>query len=122
LWQYYLRCIMEVVGYVLTGPIPNQVLISNWFSAKRGRAMGAAYLGLGLGSAISPLLINGLIQSVGWRHAFEIIRALTLVVLFPVSQWITRSSPRESGQTLHGAHGGLALSGRTATFRHLTDV
>jgi MFS family permease len=97
LWQYYLLCIVEVVGYVLTGPIPNQVLISNWFRVKRGRAMGGAYLGLGLGGAISPLLINGLIQSVGWRHAFEIIGTLILVVLFPVAQWITRSSPHDLG-------------------------
>ena len=95
LWQYYLLCIMEVVGYVLTGPIPNQVLISNWFRLKRGRAMGGAYLGLGVGGAISPLLINGLIQSVGWRHAFEIVGILILVVLFPVAQWIMLSSPRD---------------------------
>ncbi len=93
LWQYYVLCIAEVVGYVLTGPIPNQVLVSNWFRLKRGRAMGIAYLGLGLGGAVSPLLINGLIQSFGWRHAFRIIGALILIVLFPVSQWITRSTP-----------------------------
>lgn len=95
LWQYYLLCIAEVVGYVLTGPIPNQVLISHWFRLKRGRAMGGAYLGLGLGGAISPLLINALIQSFGWRHAFEIIGALILVVLFPVAQWVTRSRPSD---------------------------
>jgi len=95
LWQYYLLCIAEVLGYVLTGPISNQVLISNWFRVKRGRAMGAAYLGLGVGGAISPLLINSLIHNFGWRHAFEIIGALILIVLFPVSQWVTYSSPRE---------------------------
>src|SRR3954453_13139467 len=95
LWQYYALCIAEVIGYVLTGPIPNQVLVSNWFRLKRGRAMGVAYLGLGLGGAVSPLLINGLIQSFGWRHAFRIIGTLILIVLFPVSQWITRSSPRD---------------------------
>src|SRR5436853_2963682 len=95
LWQYYALCIAEVIGYVLTGPIPNQVLVSNWFRLKRGRAMGIAYLGLGVGGSVSPLLINGLIESFGWRHAFEIIGALILIVLFPVSQWITRSSPRD---------------------------
>jgi MFS family permease len=79
LWQYYALCIAEVIGYVLTGPIPNQVLVSNWFRLKRGRAMGIAYLGLGVGGAISPLLINGFI----------------LLVLFPVSQWITRSNPND---------------------------
>ena len=95
LWQYYLLCIAEVIGYVLTGPIPNQVLVSNWFRLKRGRAMGIAYLGLGVGGAVSPLLINGLIQSFGWRNAFRIIGALILIVLFPVSQWITRTNPRD---------------------------
>ena len=95
LWEYYLLCIMEVVGYVLTGPIPNQVLISNWFSMNRGRAMGTAYLGLGLGGAISPILINSLIQHFGWRRSFEIVGVLILLVLFPVAQWVTRSTPRE---------------------------
>ena len=95
LWQYYALCITEVVGYVLTGPIPNQVLISNWFQVRRGRAMGYAYLGLGLGGASSPLLINALIQSFGWRHAFQIIGILILIVLFPVAQWVTRSNPRD---------------------------
>src|SRR5205085_10165665 len=29
LWQYYVLCLAEVIGYVLTGPIPKQVLVSN---------------------------------------------------------------------------------------------
>jgi MFS family permease len=97
LWHYYLLCIAEVAGYVLTGPIPNQVLISNWFRAKRGRAMGYAYLGLGLGGVASPLLINGLIERYGWRRAFEIIGVLILMVLFPVAHWVTRSRPQDLG-------------------------
>jgi sugar phosphate permease len=95
LWQYYLFCIVEVFGFVLTGPIPNQVLISNWFRLKRGRAMGSAYLGLGMGGAVAPLLINGLVQNFGWRHAFQIIGTLIVIVLFPISQWVTRSTPRD---------------------------
>jgi MFS transporter, OFA family, oxalate/formate antiporter len=108
LWQYYLLCVTEVVGYVLTGPIPNQVLISNWFQVRRGRAMGYAYLGLGLGGAISPLLINALIQSFGWRHAFQIIGTLILLVLFPVAQWVTRSNPRELNLWPDGVLGRVA--------------
>lgn len=95
LWQYYLCCILEVFGFVLTGPIPNQVLISKWFRLKRGRAMGGAYLGLGAGGAVAPILINSLIQNFGWRHAFQITGLLIIVVLFPISQWISRSSPRD---------------------------
>ncbi len=95
LWEFYLLCTMAAVGYVLSGPISNQVLIANWFRIKRGRAMGYAYLGLGLGGAVSPLVIQPLIQAFGWRHALHIIGALMLVVLFPVSQWITESKPAD---------------------------
>ena len=101
--QYYLLCITEVVGYVLAGPIPNQVLIANWFRTSRGRSMGYAYLGLGLGGAVSPILIHSLIENFGWRRAFEAIGVSILAVLFPVGIWITRSTPREMGLLPDGA-------------------
>ena len=97
LWQYYALCIAEVTGYVMAGPMPNQVLVSNWFHARRGRAMGYAYLGLGLGGVVAPVLAAELIRGFGWRRGFEIIGAAIFVVLFPVGLWITRSSPREMG-------------------------
>ncbi|MGH9453659.1 MAG: MFS transporter, partial [Terriglobia bacterium] len=76
---------------------PNQVLITSWFTAKRGRAMGYSYLGLGLGGAASPVGINFLIGHFGWRHAFEAVGAIILAILFPVGVWITRSKPAEIG-------------------------
>jgi MFS family permease len=106
LWQYYVLCIAEVVGYVLAGPIPNQVLVANWFGARRGRAMGYAYLGLGLGGAVSPLLIHWLIQSFGWRDAFRVVGSIILLVLFPVGIFITRSLPREMGLLADGSGAG----------------
>lgn len=102
LWQYDLLCVTEVLGYVLAGPIPNQVLITNWFRKRRGRAMGYAYLGLGLGGAVSPVTINFLIAHFGWRRAFEATGAAILAVLFPVGAWITRSAPETMGLTPDG--------------------
>ena len=96
-WQYQLLCIIEVIGYVLAGPISNQVLVALWFHERRGRAMGLAYLGLGLGGAVAPPTINWLIRSVGWRHSLEIVGATILVVLFPVGVFITRSAPADMG-------------------------
>jgi MFS family permease len=101
--QYYLLCFTEVVGYVLAGPIPNQVLIANWFTIHRGRSMGYAYLGLGLGGAVSPVLIHWLIANFGWRQAFESIGVAIILVLLPVGFWITRSSPQELGLLPDGA-------------------
>lgn len=102
-WHYQLFCILEVLGYVLAGPIANQVLIARWFRVRRGRAMGYAYLGLGFGGVVSPLLINFLTRTFGWRHAIEIVGALVLVVLSPVGIWITRSAPSEMGLLPDGA-------------------
>jgi MFS family permease len=97
LWQYEVLCITEVLGYVLAGPIANQVLITRWFRQRRGRAMGYAYLGLGLGGVVAPLTVNYLIQTLGWRTAIETVGIAILLVLYPVGVWITRSSPVEKG-------------------------
>ncbi len=96
-WQFEFLCIVEVLGYVLAGPIPNQVLISRWFSRRRGRAMGYAYLGLGLGGVVAPLLINFLAHTLGWRPALQLLGAAILLLLFPVGVWVTRSAPEELG-------------------------
>jgi MFS family permease len=102
-WQYQFLCILEVLGFVLAGPIANQVLIARWFRLRRGRAMGYAYLGLGLGGVVSPLLVNFLTRNFGWRHAIQIVGAIVVVVLTPVGLWITRSDPSEMNLLPDGA-------------------
>ena len=96
-WQFEILCIVEVIGYVLAGPIANQVLIARWFGQRRGRAMGYAYLGLGLGGVAAPMLVNSLARSLGWRHGLELLGTLILVVLFPIGIWVTRSTPKDIG-------------------------
>jgi len=103
LTQYYLLCFTEVLGYVSAGPIANQVLVANWFRKMRGRAMGYAYLGLGFGGAVSPLLVHWLIETSGWREAFEVIGVAIVAILFPIGIWVTRSAPRDLGLFPDGA-------------------
>ena len=102
-WHYELLCVLEVLGYVLAGPIANQVLIACWFRTRRGRAMGYAYLGLGLGGVVAPPLITFLIHRFGWRNALETVGLLVVAVLFPVGIWITRSDPADLGLFPDGA-------------------
>lgn len=119
LWQYYALCLVEVVGYILAGPIANQVLIANWFRAKRGRAMGYAYLGLGVGGAAAPILIHFLIDRFGWRGAFQFIGVMIFVVLFPIAQLVTRSYPAEMGLQPDGLTTGADSSGETQDQRQI---
>jgi sugar phosphate permease len=113
--EYQLLCILEVIGYVLAGPIANQVLIAHWFHARRGRAMGYAYLGLGLGGAVSPPTINWLLRTFGWRHALEIVGAGILIVLFPIGIWVTRSTPADMGLHPDGADTAAAFAPTATT-------
>jgi MFS family permease len=115
LWHYELLCITEVLGYVLAGPIANQVLVAKWFEKRRGRAMGYVYLGLGLGGVASPLLSNYLIRNFGWRHALEAVGVLILVVLTPVGLLVTRSAPADLGLLPDGARQSDAPPPPTAT-------
>src|ERR1051325_1493046 len=54
LWMFYLFYLFNALGYVCGGPLPNQVLLSRWFGAGRGTAMGIAYLGIGVGGMLVP--------------------------------------------------------------------
>jgi MFS family permease len=119
LWHYELLCITEVLGYVLAGPIGNQVLVATWFQARRGRAMGYVYLGLGLGGVVSPLLSNSLIRNFGWRHGLEFVGLLVMTALIPIGIFVTRSAPADLGLLPDGAsvaHGSssIAEQGRSA--------
>jgi MFS family permease len=109
-WQYEVLCVVEVLGYVFAGPIANQVLVSKWFRARRGRAMGIAYLGLGAGGVVAPLLVNYLIRTQGWRHALEIIALVLMAFLLPVGIWITRSTPEKSGLLADGEAAGISAN------------
>jgi len=64
--------------------------------------MGIAYLGLGAGGVVAPLLVNYLIRTYDWRHALEIIALVLMAVLLPVGIWITRSTPERSALLADG--------------------
>ncbi len=97
LWMFYLLYFLQTAGYVTAGPVPNQVLISRWFDRWRGRAMGLAYIGAGVGGAVAPVLANFLVARVGWRGAMHVISAGILLVLVPVSLRVIRNRPSDLG-------------------------
>jgi MFS family permease len=91
---FYLFYLFNALGYVCGGPLPNQVLLSRWFDRNRGKAMGFAYLGIGVGGAIVPLLAHALTQRFGWQAALQILGVLMLVIAFPMA-WFVREKPEE---------------------------
>jgi len=82
---FYLFYLFNALGNVCGGPLPNQVLLSRWFTTARGRAMGFAYLGIGLGGALVPFLAVWLTRAVGWQGALQVLGALIIVVALPLA-------------------------------------
>jgi MFS family permease len=81
---FYVFFALNALGYVLAGPLPNQVLLSRHFKETRGRAMGIAYLGIGLGFFIVPLISKPLIASLGWHNALRCLGVLVVLVALPL--------------------------------------
>jgi sugar phosphate permease len=73
LGMFYVFYFLNALGYVLGGPLPNQVLLSRWFEKSRGKAMGFAYVGIGLGGAVVPLISHVLVQHFGWQTALRVM-------------------------------------------------
>jgi MFS family permease len=82
---FYTFYFLNAIGYVTGGPLPNQVLLSRWFDAGRGKAMGIAYIGIGVGGALVPLLAHHLIQALGWRDALRALGVIMVAVALPAA-------------------------------------
>ena len=107
--MFYLFYAFNALGYVCGGPLPNQVLLSRWFDKGRGKAMGIAYLGIGVGGALVPLLAYDLTQRVGWRGAMWWLGVLMIVVALPAA-WFVKEPPA------------AAASARAASQRSLAPI
>jgi MFS family permease len=85
LGMFYFFYFFNALGYVCGGPLPNQVLLSQWFRRSRGKVMGIAYLGIGLGGASVPWISNVLVRHFGWQTALRSVGVLIIVLAFPMA-------------------------------------
>jgi len=90
---FYLCYCLNALGYVCGGPLPNQVLLSRWFDAARGKAMGVAYLGIGLGGALVPIIANALTVAYGWRGALKVLGVLMILIALPAALFVREPAP-----------------------------
>jgi MFS family permease len=94
LGMFYLFYFFNALGYVCGGPLPNQVLLSRWFDKSRGKAMGFAYLGIGIGGATVPWISHALVEHFGWQAALRLLGLLIVVVSFPLAFLVKEVPPQ----------------------------
>ena len=110
---FYFFYLFNALGYVCGGPLPNQVLLSRWFTKARGKAMGFAYLGIGVGGAVAPVLSNRLTQQFGWQGALRTLGILVILIALPMAFFIKESPGTETkklAQTEPGSITGVLKS------------
>jgi sugar phosphate permease len=96
LWMFYLFYIFNALGYVCGGPLPNQVLLSRWFDKNRGKAMGFAYLGIGVGGWLVLKLSPNLVSAFGWRGALQVLGIVIVALALPMAYFV-RDEPDDAG-------------------------
>jgi sugar phosphate permease len=111
-WSFYAFYFLNALGYVCGGPLPCQALLSRWFDRTRGRAMGIAYLGIGVGGTIVPLLAAWLTARLGWRGSLQTVGILVVLIALPLAYFVREDPDGEAGLPLERLRAGARSIGQ----------
>jgi len=103
-FQAYFIHFLLGISMVAAGSVSCIILVSAWFSEKRGLALGIVLTGTSMGSAIFSPVNRYLLQEFGWRQSFQILAILPLIILIYVI-FVVRSSPSDINITALGEDG-----------------
>ncbi len=97
LWHTYVAYAVMAVGFACMGLITVSALVSNWFRARRGLAMGLAMSGLSLGGVIIVPVTTNLIIAFGWRTTGIILAILLWLIAIPMAALLIKRRPADMG-------------------------
>ncbi|MGI9341591.1 MAG: MFS transporter [Gammaproteobacteria bacterium] len=100
------------LALALCGLMINVYLISSWFDRNRGLAIGIVLAGTSLGNAFFPKLNVWLIQTGGWRSAFEWLAWIALAMV-PLAFFFVRNGPMSAGKQAGTKSASVQLGGYT---------
>jgi MFS family permease len=98
---YYCLWFVYTFGYIISGPIPHQIIVSHWFRRNRGMAMGIVYVGVGLVGAAGPSLIRPVTAQYGFQTALLLV-GLVMILAWPIALFVLKDRPGEIGQFADG--------------------
>ncbi|TDG14167.1 MFS transporter [Seongchinamella unica] len=85
------------IANALAGSMCSSAVISRWFVASRGRALGIAALGTSVGGVVIPALVSYWLGTDGWRGALENLAWCVLLLMMPVVALSVRDHPADLG-------------------------
>jgi len=98
----YLVHVLLAFVLILCGLNAGVILVSHWFVARRGTAIGIALVGTSLGGALFPQYGTAIIEVLGWRNALTSEIAFAVIMLL-LTIFVIRSIPADKGLLPLGA-------------------
>jgi MFS family permease len=94
--------------------VPAIGAVQPWFAKRRGLASGLAVSGIGVGTLVVPLLAVWMIERSGWRDAFSLMAACSLVLGVAAASLLDNAPQRRGlapdNAPLSAAHAGTAAA------------
>ncbi|MEE8518131.1 MAG: MFS transporter [Dehalococcoidia bacterium] len=122
LWQFIL--LYGVAGAVAdagSGFWVSQSIVPKWFVRKRGRALGIATMGVGLGALVFPGSVSALVDAFGWRDAWLYFGLVAGALSFLLALFV-RTRPEDVGLLPDGDKGPSEREARPAAASGQTRV
>lgn len=115
LWEFYLVSALVQIGTAIISAIGVPLLINSWFDdVTKGKAMGIAFSGSGLGNIFLQQLVTTSLATNGPSRSYLMFGALSLIVGIPVSLFLLRM-PKDDSEIVRGKNTNPAKSSNTAT-------
>ena len=103
-----IRLTLVTLGDSMMGYMVVNVIIAQWFTRYRGRALAISSMGVGFAKVCMPVVAASLILWLGWRQTWLAFGLMTLVLLVVPALLIIRLSPEAMGLLPDGAATPLA--------------
>ena len=110
----YISAFALGIFYLNATLIPVSMVVTNWFTRRRGLAMSLAMAGIGLGGTIFSPVLTYLLENYGWRNTYQIMALIILVIALPAALFLIKKRPEDVGLLPLGAQEAAPKSGATA--------
>jgi len=95
------------LGSIMMGNLAVAKLISNWFDKNAGRALGIAAVGISFSGVVLPLVVDPLLDLVGWRNVYVIFASVVLFIILPLIFFVVIDDPKTVNQVKDGEKGDI---------------
>ena len=111
-WQFYITYgLFGGFGSACFGAVVCNSSVGKWFIRKRGVAIGAAAIGIGVATMVLAPLAGWVVKVYGWRVGFFRLGGIVLAVGVGLSQWFMGKTRPEDYGLLPDGGGGTERGG-----------